>query len=76
MKKMALKLYDTMKPQGNFPLVEAKDVLMPDGTRLSDKGETVTVDQTYNSSSKNAQSGKAVAEAIREAIGQALEGDY
>lgn len=33
---MALKLYDTIKPQGDFPLVEAADVIMPDGTRLSE----------------------------------------
>lgn len=33
---MALKLYDTLNPSGDFPLVEAKDVKMPDGTRLSD----------------------------------------
>lgn len=33
---MALKLYDTLNPSGDFPLVEAKDVKMPDGTRLSE----------------------------------------
>ena len=32
---MALKLYDTLNPSGDFPLVEAKDVSMPDGSRLS-----------------------------------------
>lgn len=33
---MALKLYDTLTPDGDYPLMKAKDVEMPDGTRLSD----------------------------------------
>ena len=33
---MALKLYDTLNPSGDFPLVEAKDIGMPDGSRLDD----------------------------------------
>lgn len=33
---MALKIYDTLAPQGNYPAVNAADVAMPDGTRLSD----------------------------------------
>lgn len=33
---MALSIYDTLEPKGNFPAVKAKDVVMPDGTRLSD----------------------------------------
>jgi hypothetical protein len=33
---MALKLYDTLTPSGNFPLVEAKDVQVEDGKRLPD----------------------------------------
>ena len=33
---MALKIYDTMKPQGDYPAVKAEDVEMPNGTRLSD----------------------------------------
>lgn len=33
---MALKLYDTLTPGGDYPLVEAKDVEMPDGSRLSE----------------------------------------
>lgn len=31
---MALKIYDKMKPQGNYPAVDAADVEMPDGRRL------------------------------------------
>lgn len=33
---MALSIYDTLEPKGAFPAVKAKDVGMPDGTRLSD----------------------------------------
>lgn len=33
---MALKLFDTIQPDGDYPLVQAKDVLMPDGKRLSE----------------------------------------
>lgn len=33
---MALKLYDTLMPDGDYPLMKAKDVEMPDGTRLSE----------------------------------------
>lgn len=32
---MALKIYDTFAPQGNYPAVNAQDVAMPDGSRLS-----------------------------------------
>lgn len=31
---MSLKIYDTLKPQGNFPAVEAEDILMSDGKSL------------------------------------------
>lgn len=41
---MALKLYDTLTPDGDYPLMKAKDVEMPDGTRLSDfKGGEIPV---------------------------------
>lgn len=33
---MALKLYDKMVPGGDYPLVDAKDVEMPGGGRLSE----------------------------------------
>lgn len=33
---MALKIFDTLKPQGDYPAVKAEDVEMPDGTRLGD----------------------------------------
>lgn len=33
---MALKIYDTLVPQGDYPAVKAENVEMPDGTKLSD----------------------------------------
>ena len=33
---MALKVYDTIKPNGTFPVAEAEDIAMPDGSRVSD----------------------------------------
>ena len=33
---MALKIYDTLAPQGSYPAVKAEAVEMPDGTRLSE----------------------------------------
>lgn len=38
---MALKLYDKLTPSDSFPLVDAKDVEMPDGTRLSEFNPSV-----------------------------------
>lgn len=32
---MSIKLIDTVKPKGDFPIAEASDILMPDGKRLS-----------------------------------------
>ena len=34
---MAIELTGTVKPKGNFPIVEAEDVEMTDGTRLSEQ---------------------------------------
>lgn len=33
---MALKIYSTMEPDGDFPAVKAKHVEMDDGTKLQD----------------------------------------
>ena len=41
---MALKIYDTLAPQGDYPAVKAESVEMPDGTRLSQfKGGVTSV---------------------------------
>ena len=45
---MALNIMQKIKPVGTFPAVDAEDVLMPDGTRLSEKtftpGESTSQD--------------------------------
>ena len=46
------------------------------GPEGSGGGADITVDQTYNPESENAQSGKAVAQAIEQAIGSVLEEKY
>lgn len=38
---MALKIYDTLKPQGDYPAVNAADIEMEDGTRLPEALETI-----------------------------------
>lgn len=51
--------------------IEEKGIAVPEGTDTSEYGDKIrqiqgsgTVDQTYNPESENAQSGKAVAEAL------------
>ena len=52
---MALPIYDTMEAQGDYPAVNAKDVQMPDGSRLSEfnpvypvlPGEAVAKPETW-----------------------------
>lgn len=39
---MALKIYDTFQPEGNYPAVKSQDVEMPDGSRLSDQSVVLT----------------------------------
>ena len=40
---MAIELISKIKPKGGtFPMVDAEDVLMPDGSRLSDIEKLVT----------------------------------
>lgn len=33
---MALKIYSSIKPDGSFPVADAEDIAMPDGTRLNE----------------------------------------
>lgn len=66
---MAIGITGTFKPDGNFPLVEAKDVLMPDGKRLSEFNQNIEVDASFNAESKNPVMNKT----ITAAMGQALE---
>lgn len=70
---MAITLIDKIKPKNNgtFPLVDAEDVLMPDGKRLSEEafGGSVTVDDSFNAESENPVMNKV----ITGAMGQAVE---
>lgn len=45
---MALKIYDTMVPQGDYPAVKAEHVQMPDGTKLSDLVIQVVTQEEYD----------------------------
>lgn len=64
---MALKLYDTLNPSGDFPLVEAKDVKMPDGSRLSEFNPSVGEDVKADIDALKAQD-QEFAEIAQEAI--------
>lgn len=63
---MALFLRQTIKPAGNFPVVEAEDVLMHDGSRLSDNASiflvTVTTENYKVTASHSASEIKAATE--------------
>lgn len=76
---MAIKLADTLKPMGDFPAADASDVeiTLLDETKKSIQqayedgdlgGGSGDVDQTYDADSPRAQAGKAVKQAIDEAI--------
>ena len=79
---MAIKLADTLKPMGDFPAADASDVeiTLLDETKKSiqqayedgDLSGGGSVDQTYDPTSTNAQSGTAVKQAIDEAITDVL----
>ena len=44
---MALKIFDTLAPQGEFPAAKAKDIALEDGTRLEDAVEQLRADILY-----------------------------
>jgi hypothetical protein len=77
-----VKLGDTLGPLGDFPVAESKDVeiTLTGGTKKSiqqayedgDLGGGGSVDQTYDPTSPNAQSGIAVKQAIDEAVTSVL----
>lgn len=85
---MALTIYQKIKPDGSFPAVDAEDVLMPDGTRLSefDPGsglpEVTTADngkvlQVVDGVAQYVEvKDSAVATYIDDYISSALDGDY
>lgn len=62
---MAIYLIDKIKPKnnGDFPMVDAEDVEMPDGTRLSDfkgGGSSITVDTALSETSENPVQNKVI----------------
>ena len=75
-----IRLADTLKPMGDFPAADAVDVeiTLLDETKKSIQqayedgdlggGGSGDVDQTYNPSSEKAQSGKAVSQAVSQAV--------
>lgn len=85
---MALTIYQPIKPDGNFHAVEAADVLMTDGTRLSEfnpgsglpdssEADNGKVLQIVNGAAQYVEvKNSSVATYIDDYISSALEGDY
>lgn len=44
---MALKIYDKLKPQGNYPAVDAADVALPNGARLTSVIPVYVTEEQY-----------------------------
>lgn len=67
---MPLMIDAKIKPSGSFPAVDAADVLMPSGKRLTEEnfGGSVELDSTLSQSGKAADAG-AVGEVLEQAIG-------
>lgn len=66
---MPLMIDAKIKPSGSFPAVDAADVLMPDGKRLTETefGGSVELDSTLSQSGKAADA-QAVGEALAEGM--------
>ena len=70
---MAIQLIDKIKPKnnGSFPMVDAEDVLMPDGKRLSEfEASGVEVDASFDATSENPVMNKTITAAMMEALGE------
>ena len=67
---MAITLIDKIKPKngGKFPLVDAEDVLMPDGKRLSEFNPSIEVDASFNAESENPVMNKTITAAMVQAL--------
>lgn len=67
---MSIPITDKFKPKGagGYALMDAEDVEMPDGTRLSDfkGGASITVDSELSATSENPIQNKAVAQRLSE----------
>lgn len=70
---MAIQLIDKIKPKnnGSFPMVDAEDVLMPDGKRLSEfNASSIEVDASFDAASENPVMNKTITAAMMEALGE------
>ena len=69
---MSIPITDKFKPRNNgtFPLVDAVDVEMPDGTRLSDfkGGASITVDSELSDTSTNPVQNKVLYAYFQQAL--------
>lgn len=63
---MALNIMQKIKPVGNFPAVDAEDVLMPDGKRLNEF--SIEVDESFDVESKNPVMNKTITAAMTQAL--------
>lgn len=65
-------LIDKIKPKngGKFPLVDAEDVLMPNGKRLSEFNSNIEVDASFNAESTNPVMNKTITAAMMQALGE------
>lgn len=84
---MAISVIDTIKPKnnGSFPIVEAADVVMPDGTRLGDAAMLPATTEADEGKIPQVVDGalvlvdvadSAIAAYIEDYINSALEGEY
>lgn len=73
---MALKIFDTLAPQGEFPAAKAKDIALEDGTRLEDAVEQLRAGSTGTEGSGFASLTQAQYQALVNADAVVEEQDY
>lgn len=68
---MAIGITGKFKPEGDYPLVDAEDVQMPDGKRLSEfNASGIEVDASFNAESENPVMNKTITAAMTQALGE------
>lgn len=68
---MAIGITGKFKPEGDYPLVDAEDVQMPDGKRLSEfNANGIEVDASFNAESENPVMNKTITAAMTQALGK------
>lgn len=82
---MAIGITGKFKPKGNFPLMDAVDIEMPDGTRLSEYNGFPGVTEADNGKIPQVVNGEIVLVSVKDSdiatyideyISSALEGEY